>query len=74
MVILNPWVSSLKVWIVFCLAKDFSFKSFMAGFGPLLWLEFQTTVNPRERPALVSDLPSNKTRSSSLRKRIRPAL
>ena len=31
MAILNPWVSSLKVWIVFCLGNNFLFKSILTG-------------------------------------------
>ena len=31
MVFLDPWVSSLKVWIVFCLGNDFLFKSILTG-------------------------------------------
>ena len=31
MVILNPWVSTFKVWIVFCLEKKFMIKSVMMG-------------------------------------------
>ena len=31
MAILNPWVSSLKVWIVFYFGNDFLFKSILAG-------------------------------------------
>ena len=31
MVILNPRVSTLKVWIVFCLGNDFLIKSILTG-------------------------------------------
>ena len=31
MVILNPRVSTLKVWIVFCFGNDFLFKSILTG-------------------------------------------
>ena len=31
MVILNPWVSTIKVWIVFCLEKNFLIKSILTG-------------------------------------------
>ena len=31
MVILNPWVSTFKVWIVFCLGKNFLIKSILTG-------------------------------------------
>ena len=30
-VFLNPWASIVKFWIVFCLGKDFLFKSNLAG-------------------------------------------
>ena len=32
MAILNPWVSSLKVWIVFCSSHDFLLKSILMDF------------------------------------------
>ena len=32
-VLLNPWASIVKFWIVFCLGKDFLFKSILAGCG-----------------------------------------
>ena len=33
MVILNPRVSTLKVWIVFCFGNDFLIKSILTGCG-----------------------------------------
>ena len=33
MVILNPRVSTLKVWIVFCLGNNFLIKSILTGCG-----------------------------------------
>ena len=39
MVILNPWVSTLKVWIVFCLGQNFLIKSILTG-CEMLWSPF----------------------------------
>ena len=38
MVLLNPEASTLKMWKVFCLGKDFLFKSVLTGCDLILFL------------------------------------
>ena len=60
MVILNPWVSTLKVWIVFCLGQNFLIKSILTRCVGLFSL-----IQPRAF-SIVAQLPFYLETNSSL--------